>query len=67
VPKDAYYMSGAGGQTTIIIPTHDLVVVRLGHYKGEDFSKIALARALEQLLAAVPQARSEWNVPAHSR
>ena len=34
VPKDAYYMSGAGGQTTIIIPSHDLVVARLGHYKG---------------------------------
>jgi CubicO group peptidase (beta-lactamase class C family) len=67
VPKDAYYMSGAGGQTTIIVPTHDLVVVRLGHYKGEHFAKIALARALEQLLAAVPQARPEWNVPAHSQ
>jgi hypothetical protein len=60
-------MSGAGGQTTIIVPTHDLVVVRLGHYKGEHFAKIALARALEQLLAAVPQARPEWNVPAHSQ
>ncbi len=29
VPKDAFYMSGAGGQTTLIIPSHDLVVVRL--------------------------------------
>ncbi len=34
VPKEAYYMSGAGGQTTLIIPSHDLVVVRLGHFKG---------------------------------
>ena len=34
IPKDAYYMAGAGGQYTIIIPSHDLVVVRLGHYKG---------------------------------
>jgi len=32
-PKDAYYMSGVGGQTTLIVPSHDLVVVRLGHYK----------------------------------
>ena len=30
VPRDAYYMAGAGGQTTLIIPSHDLVVVRLG-------------------------------------
>src|SRR6202035_2446904 len=29
IPKDAYYMSGAGGQSTIIIPSHNLVVVRL--------------------------------------
>jgi CubicO group peptidase (beta-lactamase class C family) len=54
VPKDAYYMSGAGGQTTLIIPSHDLVVVRLGHYKGsapgsEDFKK-----ALALLMEAVP-------------
>src|SRR5215471_11420486 len=35
VPKDAYFMSGAGGQTTMIIPSHDLVVVRLGHYRGD--------------------------------
>ena len=34
VPKSAYYMSGAGGQTTLIVPSHDLVVVRLGHFKG---------------------------------
>ena len=25
-PRDAYYMSGAGGQTTLIVPSHDLVV-----------------------------------------
>ena len=34
VPKNAYFMAGAGGQYTIIIPSHQLVVVRLGLYKG---------------------------------
>ena len=23
VPKEAYYMAGAGGQTTLIVPSHD--------------------------------------------
>ena len=61
VPEDAYYMAGAGGQYTIIIPTHDLVVVRLGHYKGQGHARRALARALELLVQAVPQARSVWQ------
>jgi len=35
VSKDVYYMNGVGGQRTVIIPSHELVVVRLGHFKGE--------------------------------
>ncbi|MBL9211871.1 MAG: serine hydrolase [Opitutaceae bacterium] len=54
VPKEAYYMAGAGGQYTIIIPSHDLVVVRLGHYKGATPGEAALKRALALLLEAVP-------------
>ena len=39
VPRDSYYRAGAGGQTTMIVPSHDLVVVRLGHYKrGSDWN-----------------------------
>jgi CubicO group peptidase (beta-lactamase class C family) len=34
IPRDAYFMAGAGGQLTAIIPSHDLVVVRQGHYRG---------------------------------
>ncbi len=54
VPKDAYYMSGAGGQTTLIIPSHDLVVVRLGHYKGATQGGASFRKALSILMEAVP-------------
>jgi CubicO group peptidase (beta-lactamase class C family) len=55
VPKDAYYMSGAGEQMTLIVPSHDLVVVRLGHDKGERAARPGLKRALALLLEAVPR------------
>jgi CubicO group peptidase (beta-lactamase class C family) len=54
IPKDAYYMAGAGGQLTIIIPSHDLVVVKLSHYKGADKGRTALGKALQILMEAVP-------------
>lgn len=54
VPKEAYYMAGAGGQYTIIIPSHDLVVARLGHFKGATPGMADLNRALALLLEALP-------------
>jgi CubicO group peptidase (beta-lactamase class C family) len=54
VPKEAFYMSGAGGQTVLIVPSHDLVVVRIGHYKGEKPGAEAFNRALAILMRAVP-------------
>lgn len=54
IPSEAYYMAGAGGQYTIIIPTHDLVVVRLGHYKGSAKGTESLKNALALLMDAVP-------------
>src|SRR5215472_506000 len=55
VPKEAYYMSGAGGQTTLIIPSHDLVVVRMGHFKGVAASESSYSRSLALLMQAVPR------------
>ena len=55
IPKDAYFMAGAGGQFTIIIPSHDLVVVRLGHYKGAGKGREALNNALSLLMEAIPE------------
>jgi CubicO group peptidase (beta-lactamase class C family) len=57
VPREAYYMSGAGGQTTLIVPSHDLVVVRLGHYKGAAPGDVGFKRAVALLMKAVPQRR----------
>jgi len=54
VPKEAYYMAGAGGQTALIIPSHDLVVVRLGHYRGAAAGSVSLRKALELLMEAIP-------------
>lgn len=55
IPKDACYMAGAGGQYTFIIPSHDLVVVRLGHDKGSTAANEGLVSALGQLMEAVPR------------
>ena len=54
VPTNAYYMSGVGGQTVLIVPTHDLVVVRLGHYRGQGPGGRALREAIRLLMEAVP-------------
>lgn len=55
VPQSAYYASGGGGQRTIIIPTHDLVVVRLGHFRGSGPGSRILNLALEKLMEAIPE------------
>ena len=54
IPKNAYYMAGAGGQFTIIIPSHELVVVRLGHFKGDEAGSKDFNSALTLLLESVP-------------
>lgn len=55
IPKEAYMMLGAGGQSTTIIPSHDLVIVRLGHFKGSKAGGEALDKAYALLMEAVPE------------
>lgn len=54
IPKDAFSFRGAGGQSTIIVPDRDLVVVRIGKYAGSGPADRALHEALTLLMQAVP-------------
>ena len=57
VPRESYFMTGAGGQYTLIIPSHDLVVARLGHYRGGTVGVSGLRKALGLLMQAIPASR----------
>ncbi len=53
LPKEAFGMLGAGGQSVRIIPSHGLVVVRIGKFRGQDPGEAALDRAFPMFLASV--------------
>lgn len=57
LPTSAYYMLGAGGQFVIIVPSHDLVVVRMGFDKGSPMAAAGLQRALTLLMEGLPRTR----------
>lgn len=54
VPPDAFFMEGVGGQSTIIIPSKQMVIARLGHYAGSFYADISLGHALNELMEAIP-------------
>ena len=53
MPRDAFAMLGAGGQSAWIIPSRDLVIVRIGKYRGADAGEAARRIATATLMRAV--------------
>jgi CubicO group peptidase (beta-lactamase class C family) len=53
LPKDAYVAAGAGGQIMLIVPSRQLVIVRLGHSTGSQVGMRALNNALGLLTTAI--------------
>lgn len=56
VPKESFAMLGAGGQSTTIIPSHQLVIVRIGKYRGASAGDRSLYRGMGMLAEVVPPA-----------
>jgi CubicO group peptidase (beta-lactamase class C family) len=55
LPADLYYASGYEGQSVVVLPSHELVVVRLGQSEPEE--AFDLERFLAAVLAAFPAPR----------
>jgi CubicO group peptidase (beta-lactamase class C family) len=54
LPKDAFAFRGAGGQDTYVIPSKQMVIVRMGHYPGSRIGGQDLQRSQALLMQAVP-------------
>jgi len=54
LPESAFCMAGDGNQRCFVVPSHDLVVVRLGHTAGTAASGAALDKALALMMEACP-------------
>jgi CubicO group peptidase (beta-lactamase class C family) len=57
LPRDAYAFRGAGEQDVFIVPSHDLVIVRMGHMPGSRFGFQDVKRAQALLMEAIPRSR----------
>ena len=57
LPRDAFAFRGAGLQDVYVIPSRNLVIVRMGHYIGAQPGAADLRRAQALLMEAIPERR----------
>jgi CubicO group peptidase (beta-lactamase class C family) len=55
LPRDAFAFKGAGEQNVYVVPSHSLVIVRMGHYPGARASTAGTRRAHQLLMEAIPK------------
>lgn len=53
LPADTYLAAGAGGQNTWIVPSHNLVIVRMGHMRGAGAARRGTNQALSLVMKAI--------------
>ena len=53
LPRDAFAFRGAGGQETVVIPSRQMVIVRMGHFPGARIGGQNFQQAQKLLMAAV--------------
>jgi CubicO group peptidase (beta-lactamase class C family) len=53
LPPETYFAAGAGGQNTWIVPSRELVIVRMGHMRGQGPARRATNTALGLLMEAI--------------
>ena len=63
LPNSTFSFAGAGGQSTIIVPEHEMVIARLGLYEGslDGSANRALQSALALLVEAIPKKMEAAN------
>ncbi len=55
LPRDAFAFRGAGEQDVYVIPSRELVIVRMGDYVGARLGAADLQRAQVLLMQVVPE------------
>ena len=53
LPTETYFAAGAGGQNTWIVPSRDLVIVRMGHMRGQGAARRPTNTALGLVMEAI--------------